>query len=525
MAMTTPRSEFVLGQILAGSRYRLVKEIGQGGMGTVFEVEHVELGKRFVLKAVLHRAGGLELVKRLREEWKALGRIDHPNIVSVTDAGATKAGVPFYVMERLQGEDLQGRLRRERRLSLRDTVRIGCEVLDALDAAHQIGVVHRDVKPSNVFLPRQGPSKLLDFGVAKLMDSEVALTRRGAAVGTPRYMSPEQACGEQVDSRSDLYAVGLLLFEMLAGQSPFEGASDREIFEAHLHRMPPPLSEFCPDAPEELTRLVARLLEKEPAARPSRAGSALALLRAMRVTFGSIPPGEPKGSLDRFSTETLDAVRGLLARSSERPPIDTDAPTVPADDRTPPASDTPTEVIHSTRDEAETRTHLTGTRTPPAVSAAKGRKPPKPSSWAPPPWVSPARMLLAGLVGGGATVGLVLVLVPPGETTAPEPARGEEAAARAAAVQQGTTVEERQLSRAEVMPRPSDGTPAPPLPSTLAQLGRPGPKKALPRNPPGKWPAAETLEQKAGGGAPLSPAADPAPSGMSKPRRMPRSGI
>jgi serine/threonine-protein kinase len=395
-------------------------------MGSVFEVEHVELGKRFVLKAVLqHRTSGRDLMQRLREEWKALGRLEHPNIVSVTDAGTTEGGVPYYVMERLVGEDLAARLRRERRLGLRDAVRIGGEVLDALDAAHRIGVVHRDVKPSNVYLTEKGATKLLDFGIAKLLDSDMALTKQGSAVGTPRYMSPEQVCGEAVDSRSDLYAVGLLLFEMLAGRSPFEGCSDKEVFDAHLNRAAPSVAEFVPEVPAELERLVRRLLAKEPSARPSSAGSAAALLRAMRTTFGSVPPERPAGqSRERFSRETVEAVRALLERTRAEP-TSPEAPTLPSPDGLPPAAsvvDTRTEVLPESADGVATRTSA-GIVTPPPVSAApvvrRSRATPARSGW----W-GPSRMLAAGLFGGTLAVGLVVLglsRLGADEAHAPEP--------------------------------------------------------------------------------------------------------
>ena len=194
--MSTQR-EFADEETIAGTRYRVVGLIGSGGMGSVYEVEHLELGKRFVLKALLRSlAGRDDLAVRLRNEWRALGRLEHPNIVSVTDAGVTATGVPYYVMERLHGETLASRLRRERRLPLAEALRIAADVLDGLSAAHRIGIVHRDVKPANIFLVAGRPVKLLDFGIAKVLDPQASqITGQGIAIGTPRYLAPSRRPG------------------------------------------------------------------------------------------------------------------------------------------------------------------------------------------------------------------------------------------------------------------------------------------------------------------------------------------
>jgi serine/threonine protein kinase len=281
--------EFVKGQPVPGTRYRVVDLVGVGGMGSVYEVEHLELGKRFMLKALLSDlALRQDLVARLRNEQRALGRLEHPNIVAVTDAGATSGNVPYFVMERLDGETLAQRLRRVRRLSPVEALRIANGVLEGLTAAHEIGVVHRDVKPPNIFLAGGNRPKILDFGVAKIADSSGAITARGVAVGTPRYMSPEQASGESVDGRSDLYAVGLILFEMITGAGPFDDARDaNEMLLAHLGRVPPRLSTRAPNVTPELDALVASLLAKDPDSRPPNARTGAAALRAVERAYGA----------------------------------------------------------------------------------------------------------------------------------------------------------------------------------------------------------------------------------------------
>jgi eukaryotic-like serine/threonine-protein kinase len=281
--------EFVKGQPIPGTRYRVLDLVGVGGMGSVYEVEHLELGKRFVLKALLSDLALREdLVARLRNEQRALGRLEHPNIVAVTDAGATSGNVPYFVMERLDGETLAQRLRRVRRLSPVEALRTANGVLEGLTAAHEIGVVHRDIKPPNIFLAGGSRPKILDFGVAKIADARGAITARGVAVGTPRYMSPEQASGESVDGRSDLYAVGLILFEMITGAGPFDDARDaNEMLLAHLGRVPARLSARAPNITPELDGLVASLLAKDPDSRPPNARTAAARVRSVERAYGA----------------------------------------------------------------------------------------------------------------------------------------------------------------------------------------------------------------------------------------------
>ncbi len=265
--------EFQDGELIAGTRYRVVRLIGVGGMGSVYEVEHTELGKRFVLKALLRELARREdLAQRLRNEWRALARLQHANIVNVTDAGTSGGGVPFYVMERLDGDTLAAYLKQNRRLHVLEAVAIAVSVLDALSAAHDIGIIHRDVKPANIFLVRGGGVKLLDFGIAKIADASSVVTARGLAVGTPRYMSPEQARGERVDGRSDVYATGLILFEMIAGVGPFDDARDaNELLLAHLAREAPPLSSVVLGVSSELEQILSSMLAKDCRARPAHA--------------------------------------------------------------------------------------------------------------------------------------------------------------------------------------------------------------------------------------------------------------
>lgn len=321
--------EFSDGEVVPGTRYRVTTLVGMGGMGSVYEVEHCELGKRFVLKALLRSlADRDDLGVRLRNEWRALGRLEHQNIVSVTDAGVTSTGVPYYVMERLLGETLATRLRREVRLPLVDALRIASEVLEGLSAAHRIGVVHRDVKPPNIFLVTGRQTKLLDFGIAKVLDPKASqITGRGITLGTPRYMAPEQATGDPIDARTDLYAAGLILYEMISGAGPFDTARDaNELFLAHVAREPPSLIASFPEVPLALEQLVKRLLAKRVEERPSDASVVAGELRALRDQIVARPsvrdrapdatsPGGPFDTIERAVTQPTPNSRRPLGRS------------------------------------------------------------------------------------------------------------------------------------------------------------------------------------------------------------------
>ncbi|MEP7052217.1 MAG: protein kinase [Pseudomonadota bacterium] len=299
--------EFQDGELIAGTRYRVLRLIGVGGMGSVYEVEHVELGKRFVLKALLRELARREdLAQRLRNEWRALARLQHANIVNVTDAGTSGGGVPFYVMERLDGDTLAAHLKQKRRLHVLEAVSVVTSVLEALSAAHDIGIIHRDVKPANIFLVNGGGVKLLDFGIAKIADATSVVTARGLAVGTPRYMSPEQARGERVDGRSDLYASGLILFEMIAGVGPFDDARDaNELLLAHLAREAPPLSSLVMGVSPELEQIMASMLAKDCRARPVHARVVAQQLRDFCGRYQQAPATDVPTVQARYGAPTV----------------------------------------------------------------------------------------------------------------------------------------------------------------------------------------------------------------------------
>jgi serine/threonine protein kinase len=328
------RSTAVLGTVVGG-RYYVRRLCGEGGMGRVYEAEHIDIGKRVALK-ILHPAYSQtpDLVERLRREARAASKISHPNVVDVTDSGTTPEGSFFFVMEYLEGIELGELIYREKRLDIRRTLIIGTQIARALQAAHEVNVIHRDLKPENVLILRRDGQrdyvKVLDFGIAKsgndndLKESQGGqrrLTHPGMTMGTPEYMAPEQASGKPADPRSDVYAVGGLLYEMLSGNPPYEGSNFMEILHKKANTMPAPLSTVRNDVPAQLEALIMRSMAKDPAERPP---SMEALERDLQniamllfSNFGSVPFSEPDPSPPGGVLGGLPGVRaaeGMVAR-------------------------------------------------------------------------------------------------------------------------------------------------------------------------------------------------------------------
>ncbi len=283
------REESLEGRVLEG-RYRILGMLGAGGMGAVYRAEHIKLGREVALKVLLAEYGNDATLRgRFEREAKALAALSHPNVVTVTDYGVAD-DMPYLVMELLAGRTLKERLA-EGPLSPGQALQIEHDILRGLAYAHSQGVAHRDLKPGNVFLQALPDGhehvKLLDFGLAKFVAREEPaggppLTRTGAILGTPSYMAPEQATGDPSDIRSDVYAAGLLLFEMLAGVRPFDGEPG-EVLRMQLLSPLPRLEALCPSrvACPELEALLARATAKERPARFQDAGKMLAAISAL----------------------------------------------------------------------------------------------------------------------------------------------------------------------------------------------------------------------------------------------------
>ncbi len=283
------------GARIAGTPWLVVRSIGRGGMGTVYEVEHAALGRRAALK-VLHRHhhDRPNLAARMREEARLLARLRHRNLVEVFDLGVTADGRPWFAMPLLLGRDLRDEVGRAGPLPAEAAAALVAQALDGLSAAHAAGLVHRDVKPENLFLEADGTLKVLDFGVAKALGAGAGgATNHGASPGTPRSMAPEQCAGGPVDARADVYAAGLVLYELVAGRGPFDDllGNEHALRYAHCTRRPAPPSSIAPRAaPPALDALILRALAKAPADRfQSAAEMAAALRRLPRPSAEGVP--------------------------------------------------------------------------------------------------------------------------------------------------------------------------------------------------------------------------------------------
>jgi serine/threonine protein kinase len=318
---TTPKpleeGSRMVGALLSG-RYQIKRLCGEGGMGRVYEAEHIEIGKRVAIK-VLHPAYSRtpDLVERFRREARAASKIEHPNVVNVTDFGTTADGSLFFVMEYIEGIELGLLIHREGPLTTTRALHIAGQMCDALQAAHDVGVIHRDLKPENILLlglagggrsstsgqsnpaldPREASEfvKVLDFGIAKSAEVEEypkrgkRLTRPGVAMGTPEYMAPEQAAGHPADPRSDIYAVGSIMYEMLTGRTPYDGDNVMEVLHKKANEPPAPLGELRPGLPANLVAVVERAMARAPEERPNSMAELARQIRAVETALLATP--------------------------------------------------------------------------------------------------------------------------------------------------------------------------------------------------------------------------------------------
>ncbi|HHH11963.1 MAG TPA: serine/threonine protein kinase [Sorangium sp.] len=328
------------------SKYRIISELGRGGMGEVFLGEHTALGAKVVIKLLHAELSSREgLVDRMRLEAQALARLSHPNIVRVTDFDSTPSGRPYFVMEYLPGKTLSDYVKaRGGFVPVPEAIDITCQALSGLAAAHEAGMVHRDMKLDNLFVcdrsmrasysgitpPRT--VKILDFGIAKVVrgagdDAPAPLmvpTTTGMVVGTPRFFAPEQARGQQLDGRADIYAMGLVLYSLVAGRGPFDDATSvSEMAKAHVIRKPQPPSHFARQAiPAALDRAVLRAIAKRPA---DRYQSALSFEQALRAIDKELDdtapqPAHPAAAPDIAPTATAARWPSLVAASTAPAP-------------------------------------------------------------------------------------------------------------------------------------------------------------------------------------------------------------
>jgi serine/threonine-protein kinase len=330
--MTEPTSALVprLSEAL-GSAFTIEGEIGRGGMGVVYRARDEKLKRRVAIKVLPPElAFQSEIRARFTREAETAARLSHPHIVPIYTVGEGN-GLVYFVMGYVDGESLASRLKRRGKLPVEEVRRIMKEVADALSAAHALSVIHRDIKPDNILLDgTRGRVMVTDFGIAKAMSagSGATLTSAGVAIGTPQYMSPEQAAGEkEIDGRSDLYSLGIVSYQMLTGETPFNAPTVAGILMKQITELPPALADRRPDCPEDLSLAVMRCLEKDP---ENRWPSADALRRSLesRSVTGYRPTGQSRRSpAPRASSESprrLSGAAGTAAGSappSPRPPL------------------------------------------------------------------------------------------------------------------------------------------------------------------------------------------------------------
>jgi serine/threonine-protein kinase len=266
-------------------RYRIERELGRGSMSIVYEAFDPHINRRLAVKVLReHYARDLKSRQRFLREARSAGGLSHPNIVTVFDVGQHE-GLPYLVMERLRGRSLEEYLEGDGRLSLRDILAIGIQLAGALHYAHERGVIHRDVKPSNIYFdPESNLVKLVDFGIAAIGDAARAWDDTPDTIaGTPRFMAPEQIQAGTIDGRADLYALGVVLYRLVSGRTPFQGESIGELVHQITQRATPKLTPLDDRTPVDLTDLIYRLLAKDPEARPANGALVLEELQEIRA--------------------------------------------------------------------------------------------------------------------------------------------------------------------------------------------------------------------------------------------------
>ena len=371
--MSTPaQHDPLIGKVLA-DRFEILGRIGEGGTGVVYKAKQITVDRTVAIKVLgAHVSSDPQWVKRFHNEARAAARLDHPNTVRMIDFGETKEGLLFIAMEYLHGRPLSDEISRLGKIPPHRALRIISQACQSLQEAHTQGIIHRDIKPDNVFLVEMKGSgdfvKVLDFSVAKMDTPDAQLTRAGTVFGTPAYMSPEQARGVKLSPQSDVYACGIVLYEMLTGKPPFEAALPMEVVMMHLRQKPAPLVGF----PEPLVRLVMKALEKTPDRRQQSADD---LHRECIECLETLDPKQTPGA-------------GMSA-ITEGQRVSLQAPTVP-----------PQQVPHLTPPAAATSF---GSGPPPSMAPPPMAPPPMaPPPMAPPPMAPPSAAPQGSSFGGSA---------------------------------------------------------------------------------------------------------------------------
>jgi len=284
-------------------RFELLAEIGRGAMGIVYKAQDPMLERTVAIKTInmgMDKDGAEMYEKRFYQEARAAGGLNHPNIVTVYDIGKTENAC-YMAMEYIEGPELRTRLLPGKPLTVQRALSIAAQVAEGLAYAHERGVVHRDIKPANIMVPESGPVKITDFGIARMRSSNVQ-TQTGMMMGSPKYMSPEQVIGKRADHRSDIFSLGVILYEMLTGAAPFTGESVNAVMYQIVNFVPPAPSAINPAAPAALDMIVGRMIAKalderfQSAAGP-RISSPIRVLQMTRTSCGSASFASTSGSI------------------------------------------------------------------------------------------------------------------------------------------------------------------------------------------------------------------------------------
>lgn len=296
------------GNLIAG-RYEILEQIGRGGMARVYRAMDLNLGREVAVKVLLESfAKDPEFIERFRREAKASAALDHPNIVRIYDFAETQ-NLSFLVMELVRGEDVRAKLARVGRFSINEAVRIIMSVLDAVQAAHNAGFIHRDLSAKNVLIANDGTVKVSDFGIARVL-GEHTLAKTGCLVGSVQYISPEQAAGDETDARSDIYSIGVLFYEMLAGRLPFIADNPVQLALKHIRETPLPPSEFCPQLPRAVEDVILKAMEKEP---DDRFPDAAFMADSLRLAFPEANSSQFNDAVDYGDAAIISGAAGAYA--------------------------------------------------------------------------------------------------------------------------------------------------------------------------------------------------------------------
>jgi len=344
-------AEELLGQLLSG-KYKLKSILGKGGMGAVFDGEHIQLGRPVAVKMIHPMFLCPESASRFQREAKVASSLNHPNIIQIYDFGQSEDGSLYLVMEKLQGRELKDDIVENGPMEPNRAIRLFRQICEGMAVAHAQKMIHRDLKPQNVMLVKDARGneqvKILDFGLARTMDTNrTALTEPGAVMGSPQYMSPEQISGQEVTHESDIYSLGLILYEMIAGKAAFTGKNASETFKAHLTEMPTPL--LLDNAPSDLNEVVMRCLAKDPKER----------FASVEDLMATLPP-EPTTS-------------SFAAAHAAPPPMPRAAAPASAQTSPPSQKQSPQELAHTAAGLTDTGKELADTgKDIPATKASKG---------------------------------------------------------------------------------------------------------------------------------------------------------